>query len=255
VDLLPQELSVFGLPSLKKYQSYVNKLREQYPSITLHCGIELGDYHLVKDFATGLIGGFDFFPILGSVHFLTDHTNVAIPFPSPLSTAQILDYYESNLRLVSECDIDVLAHLGVYKRYYNNVPDESFATSLIKDIFAVMIDKGIALELNFSGLFKPYASVIPEPHFIEIYRDGRASVQSWQRYSPSGKLWQHLAGKRSDRRSPIPHQSPSSIAIRRKLLQYSSQSCWWIGYYSNRICCSFDGVCYFFIKPISNLNC
>lgn len=170
VDLLPQELSVFGLPSLKKYQAYVNKLREQYPSITLHCGIELGDYHLVNDFATGLICGFDFFPILGSVHFLTDHTNVAIPFPSPLSTAQILDYYENNLRLVSECDIDVLAHLGVYKRYYNNVPDESFATSLIKDIFAVMIDKGIALELNFSGLFKPYASVIPEPHFIELYR-------------------------------------------------------------------------------------
>ncbi len=171
VDLLPQELSVFGLPSLKKYQAYVGKLREQYPSLTLHCGIELGDYHLVKDFATGLVGGFDFFPILGSVHFLTDHTNVAIPFPSPLNEAQILDYYENNLRLVSECDIDVLAHLGVYKRYYTDVPDESFAMALVKDIFAVMIDKGIALELNFSGLFKPYASVIPEPPFIEIYRE------------------------------------------------------------------------------------
>jgi hypothetical protein len=50
----------------------------------------------------------------------------------------------------------VLAHLGVYKRYYPEAPDESFALSLIKEVFRKMISKGIALELNFSAYRKPY---------------------------------------------------------------------------------------------------
>lgn len=170
IDLLPQELSVYGLPSLKRYYSSVRDTQKRYPEVVLHCGIELGDYHLVKGFADGIISGFDFFPILGSVHFLSDHINVAIPLPHPLCKAQITDYYKQNLRLVSTCDIDVLAHLGVYKRYYTSLAIEPHAQALIKEIFQVMIERGIALEINFSALHKPYSSIIPEPRYIELYR-------------------------------------------------------------------------------------
>jgi histidinol-phosphatase (PHP family) len=171
LDLLPQELSVWGLPSLTKYSAYVQALQKEFPDITLHCGIEIGDYHLVKDFAQSLISGFDLFPILGSVHFLSDHSNVAIPLPHPLDKDQITDYYKHNLQLVSTCEIDVLAHLGVYKRYYTQTPDESHAQELIKEIFRVMIARGIALEINFSALSKPYRCVVPEPRYIELYRE------------------------------------------------------------------------------------
>lgn len=170
LDLLPQELSVWGLPSLTKYSAYVHALQKEFPTLTLHCGIEIGDYHLVKDFAQELISGFDLFPILGSVHFLSDHSNVAIPLPHPLTKAQITDYYRHNLNLVSTCEIDVLAHLGVYKRYYTESVDEAHVEGLIREIFRVMIERDIALEINFSGLFKPYQSVIPEPRYIELYR-------------------------------------------------------------------------------------
>ena len=178
VDLLPQELSLYGLPSLKKYSSYVADLQAAYPGIVLHCGVELGDYHLVQDFAYPLIEPFNFFPILGSVHFLADHTNVAIPLSAPLSKAQIRDYYENNLCLVAKCDIDILAHFGVYKRYYTYEPDESYFMPLIKDIFDVMIAKDIALEVNFSSLNKPYGCVIPEPSYIQMYRDQGGSLFS-----------------------------------------------------------------------------
>ncbi|HOH96698.1 MAG TPA: histidinol-phosphatase HisJ family protein [Candidatus Cloacimonadota bacterium] len=171
LDLLPQELSLYGLPSLNQYREYIRALQLKHPSIGLQMGIEIGDFHQVREFATNLISGFDFFPILGSVHFLSDHTNVAIPMPNKLTTHQVLDYYEQNLSLVSECDIDVLAHLGVYKRYYPEAPDESFALSLIKEVFRKMISKGIALELNFSAYRKPYKSILPDPGYLKLYSE------------------------------------------------------------------------------------
>ena len=40
----------------------------------------------------------------------------------------------------------------------------------MKDIFQVMIDRDVALEINFSSLRKPYSRLIPEPEQIELYR-------------------------------------------------------------------------------------
>nr|MDK2850653.1 histidinol-phosphatase family [Candidatus Cloacimonadota bacterium] len=171
LDLLPQEVSIFGVISLKQYVEYCQYLREKYPQITLHTGIEIGDYQLMPTYISAIISHYDFFPILGSVHFLSDHTNVAISMPHALNKDQITDYYLSNLKLVQECDIDVLAHLGVYKRYYNIPPEEDHVKNLIKEIFTVIIERGIALEINLSGLHKPYHEIIPEPKYIELYKD------------------------------------------------------------------------------------
>lgn len=178
LDLLPQELSIHGLPSLSKYRAYIKALQDKYPQVKLHMGIEIGDYHLVQDFAQNLIEGFDLFPILGSVHFVSDHLNVAIPLKKPLSHQEVKDYYLHNLKLVSNCEIDVLGHLGVHKRYYEDAPDESFALPILKDIFQVMIERGIYLEINLSSLRKPYRQVIPEPLYLQMYRDLGGSLFS-----------------------------------------------------------------------------
>ena len=178
LDLLPQELSVFGLPSLTQYTARIATLQAQYPQLRILCGIELGDYHQVRSFAFNLIKELGFQIILGSVHFLSDHINVAIPLAKPLSKAQVQDYYLQNLNLVSTCDIHVLAHLGVYKRYYPAIPDEKSVLPIIKDIFNAMIQRSIALEINYSPLRKKYPTVIPEPSFIELYRSLGGSLFS-----------------------------------------------------------------------------
>lgn len=169
LDLLPQEVSVFGLPSLSRYQQRLFKLQNDYPELTILFGIEVGDYHLVQSYAKPLLDIFHFDLVLGSVHFLSDHSNVAIPFPKPLSDAQRKDYYLHNLELVSKCDIDVLAHLGVYKRYYPELLCEKKFYPLIRDIFRVMISRNIALEINFSSLRKNYPELIPEPPLVDMY--------------------------------------------------------------------------------------
>lgn len=173
LDLLPWELSSFGCPSFRKYTQSVALLKDRYASspLRIYCGVEVGDYQLVRDQARDFISLLEFDLILGAVHFLSDHTNVAVPLRRPLDAREITDYYRQNLALVTDCDIAALAHLGVYKRYYGSIPDESHCRSLLRDIFQTMIARGIALELNFSSLRKPYGRIIPEPGQLELYRD------------------------------------------------------------------------------------
>ncbi|MBM4400038.1 MAG: histidinol-phosphatase HisJ family protein [Candidatus Cloacimonetes bacterium] len=170
LDLSPQEVTIFGIPSLKKYKKTIEHLRTQYPEIKIHCGIEVGDYQSVKDYAEPILKQMQFDLVLGSVHFIKDRVNVAIPIKEKLTPDDVLDYYEENLHLVETCQIDVLAHLGVYKRYYIETPDESHCTKVILKIFEVMIDRGIALEINYSAFRRTYQHLHPEIEQLALYR-------------------------------------------------------------------------------------
>ncbi|MEN6445769.1 MAG: histidinol-phosphatase HisJ family protein [Candidatus Cloacimonas sp.] len=169
LDLLPIEIKQYGAPSLKRYMERIKILQDSTSEVTLLCGIEIGDYQRVKEYALSLIEGYHFDLILGSVHFLKDQTNVALPLKHPLTKEQVNDYYRQNLALVTNCDITVLAHLGVYKRCYQSIPEESIHYPVIKDIFRTMIDRKIALEINYSSLRRGYPSYLPENHILELY--------------------------------------------------------------------------------------
>lgn len=171
LDLLPWELCENGLLSLKDYSQFVDELKLETPQLKIIKGIEVGDYHQVKDFASSLLAEVDMELCLGAVHFLGNQTNVAIPLPQALSKKQILDYYMQNLDLVSKCEIDVLAHLGVYKRYYKQPPNEEHALPIIKEIYQTMIQKNIALEINYSPFRKDYGACLPEPWLLELYKE------------------------------------------------------------------------------------
>ncbi|HOD17118.1 MAG TPA: histidinol-phosphatase HisJ family protein [Candidatus Cloacimonadota bacterium] len=170
LDLMPQEIAVSGLPSLQKYQKMVAEIQALYPHLKLHCGIEVGDFTEVRSQAIPLLNEFHFRPVLGSIHIILQNLNVAIPLKKKLRPTEIKAYYETNLRMVETCPIDILAHLGVYKRYYSEKPVEMHCQSLISRIFEVMIYRGIALEINYSGLRRPYKSLLPEPEYLALYK-------------------------------------------------------------------------------------
>jgi histidinol-phosphatase (PHP family) len=170
LDLAPHEITIYGLPSQTRYQANLLHLRQLYPQIRIIFGIEVGDYHLMQQYAHSIVSMMQYELILGSVHFLSNHTNISIPFSPWLTPAQITDYYEQNLCLIETCDIDVLAHLGVYKRYYPAKPDESHCLSLIDKILSTLISRDIALEINFSSYRKNYESLLPEPEYLLRYR-------------------------------------------------------------------------------------
>lgn len=168
-DLLPQEMGFFGTPSLSRYLKRLNNLISENPELIILKGIEVGDFQQHNRFAQAILDQFDFDIVLGSVHFLSDHTNLAIPIKRSLSSADLTEYFRSNLKLVETCKIDVLAHLGVFKRFFTQRPEGTEHQALIQEIFNVMIDREIALELNYACARKVYQSVIPEWDYIELY--------------------------------------------------------------------------------------
>lgn len=172
LDLYSYELTRFGLPSFARYIKQLASLKDQFASSPLRiiCGVEIGDFQRVSAYANEFLAQLDFELRLGAVHFLSDHTNVAVPLKRPLTASDHEDYYRQNLALVSACEIQVLAHLGVHKRYLTEQPDENHCRGLLADIFQVMIERRIALEINFSALRKPYGRVLPDLWQIDLYR-------------------------------------------------------------------------------------
>ena len=95
-----------------------------------------------------------------------------------LTARQIYDlvdaYYRDNLEMVSTMDIDICAHLTCVVGYFMSrhgifVGVDQFKAQ-IRQILQVIIDKGIALEVNFSNYPK---TGITSPHLwiIEMYRE------------------------------------------------------------------------------------
>ena len=173
LDLLPWELSHWGLPAFMRYIDHLRPLQSKFAPKGLRIirGVEVGDFHRVKSFADEFLAELDFELRLGSVHFLSDGTNVAIPFKRPLRKEDSEDYYKQNLTLTENCVFDVLGHLGVHKRYLTEEPPETHCEGVIRDIFSALISRNIALEINFSSLRKPYGRILPDQWQIDLYRD------------------------------------------------------------------------------------
>lgn len=169
-DFLPTEMRIYGVRPYEKYFHLLNKLKSICnPKLNVLVGAEVGEYHRVSEIADKV---FETHPPdlkIGSIHVISNGKNVSNPLSEQLTKKEVLDYYNENLNLVSHGNIDILGHLGIFKRYFPNPHDDSFATSLIVEIFRTMIAKNIALEINTSGLRKPLRELIPDPVFIKLY--------------------------------------------------------------------------------------
>jgi len=154
--------------SYQEYYDYFSALKVKYASrIEIVRGIEIGEYYKtispVKDYFGDLRPDL----ILGSIHTLFPKKDISLPFDHPLSEAEITKYYKYNLELVEKCDIDILAHLGIFARFLKH--DIKAGLPVCRDIFQVMIEKKIALEINFSGLRKSTKQFIPHFEVLDKY--------------------------------------------------------------------------------------
>jgi histidinol-phosphatase (PHP family) len=171
-DLLPSEIAVYGVPPYSKYQERIAELQQKYPEIKILLGIEAGEMHLVPMLYNQITKDRRPELLIASIHLLSDGKNTSVPFEIPLKSSETRDYYAENLKLVKLCSFDILGHLGIYKRYYKAHPlEDDECLDLVTEIFKEMIQKNIALEINFSGLRKTLHSLIPEPAHIQLYRD------------------------------------------------------------------------------------
>ncbi len=164
-------VSVYS-PWLESYFGEVEKVRLQYPQLTIGVGLEVG----YSPEAEGHIGeilrshSFDF--VIGSVHLL-DHLALTVEEESRLifggkSARQVVQrYFELLERAVKSRLFDVVGHLDIYRRYglsyYGDAIMETHQ-GLVEELLAEMGRGGIGLEINTAGWRhgqkEPYPSLV-----------------------------------------------------------------------------------------------
>jgi histidinol-phosphatase (PHP family) len=143
----------------------VNKINEKNGEVLVLRGVELGEAFWFPDAYEKIMKINEYDVVIGSVH--------AVKFPA-LSNAyystidfskvekgvieDYLDaYFDDMISMISALDFDILAHLNCPLRYikgkYKVDVDMSGYEAKIEKILHMIIEKGIALEVNTSGYF------------------------------------------------------------------------------------------------------
>lgn len=137
-------------------------------------GAEFGEPHLYRRQLEELCdsGGLDF--IMGAVHWVGDTIVAVDAFADSDVERLYYSYFDEVLKAVECGGFDVLAHFDLVKRfgvkYAGPFRLEPFREQ-IASILTVMIERGIALEVNTSGLRQPCAEPFPSLEILKLYRE------------------------------------------------------------------------------------
>ena len=170
-DLNPVDVKKFGILDLEEYINTLEYLKKKYKDkIKINIGLEIGEYHRFKSKIFKKLKNINNLDvIIGSVHRTQDDTNMSVPIDEPFKEETIHDYFNENLKIVKNPEIDILGHLGIFQRYYYKYHDNNKYNSIINNIFNYMQLNNIALEINFSGLRKNIDNLIPSIPLIKDY--------------------------------------------------------------------------------------
>ncbi len=164
--------------SLKDTEYAQNK----YKALKIYKGVELSGYYHSPQKADEFLKSLDFDLIIGSVHYAktkevdTFYSLLDFTGFSDTEIYSFLKEYFKNMKIMAEkMDFDILAHLSCPLRYLNgkynkNMTLDDFEKE-IEEILSLIIERGIALEVNTSGLSGFYKELMPKRHIIEKYFD------------------------------------------------------------------------------------
>jgi histidinol-phosphatase (PHP family) len=158
----------FGFYDHEKYSEAIDRARDLYGArIVLLKGIEFGEPHLYRnEFEKELERDYDI--VLGSMHYLGQEGFYGEKgLRDRYSLEQLWEmYFESLSEMVGFGGFDVLAHFDFPARYYG---DGSQYPTTAEDVVRELARKGIALEINTSGLRKGLARTLPGRRIIQEF--------------------------------------------------------------------------------------
>jgi len=168
--------SVTGMTEaeLESYVAYTIELQSEISNIKIKLGIE-ADWHIDnQDYLKQLLVTYNFDYVLGSVHI---H---ATPYMNTLADMNMVGIgtlaLQQNIAAVESGIFDTIAHLDVFrwlsdKERFGQWPGDYCPEdyhNLFHQLFSSMERLGIALEVNASGIYKKFKSVLPCPEVLEI---------------------------------------------------------------------------------------
>ena len=158
----------FNFYDPKRYFEKLNGLKEKYGNqIHLYAGIEFGEPHVYTDDFKQLSAlPYDF--IIGSVHWMGD----LFPGEAVKKNYSAKDFYtlywKNMMEMVIHGGFDCMGHVDFPKRYYGEI---YYSETQIKELFDLLLDKDMVIEINTSSLRKGLAETMPGKEILEIYKD------------------------------------------------------------------------------------
>lgn len=176
VSFDPEDKS-YNTFDFKDYEKEIEELSFKYKEkIKIKTGIEAGEIHLFKDEFNQYFkeNRLDF--IIGSVHNLNKKGLKANLKENGVSETYE-NYFNEVLKLVSQCDFDVLGHLDIVQRYafkIDGVYNFNMYKDIIHEILRTIISHGKGIEVNTSGL--KHNLLFPKVEILKMYKDLKGEI-------------------------------------------------------------------------------
>lgn len=159
-----------------KFRNYLQDIRNCQAKyghdLKIKTGIELCEPHLLADQYEEALQPLPLDFVLGSVHNINNQ-KLRLILKEYGSDAYSLYFNEVN-KMVSEADIDVIAHFDLMKRYgYKEYGIYSFDEyeDQIEQILRTAIERKIGLEINTSGLRSGLNDTMPSLPILKKYKE------------------------------------------------------------------------------------
>lgn len=158
------------------FSEEIERARLQFPKLTILKGLELGMQPDIPHKMTEYVQRHAFDFILGSVHTVDNlelYSNTFFVGKKPEEA--IIRYFEGLLGCLKSFEgIHVLAHFDLIRRYgkNNNIVITTYEPyyEILDEIFRLIINKGIGLEINTSGWRYGMNDFIPNNELLARYR-------------------------------------------------------------------------------------
>ena len=168
---LNPKVPTYGHMRWEAYEADFAACAQQFVGrLVLRWGIELCEPHQTPEAYRALTAQRGFDMVIGSVHNVREMKLRQLVATYGQQEAYRL-YFDELLQMVKTADIDVVAHLDLIKRYWGHPftpADLERHRPVLTEIFTVMAERQLALELNTS-MMGSLGQISPEQDVLALY--------------------------------------------------------------------------------------
>ena len=181
-DFDPRDRS-YGTLDLARYDREIAEARATAPGVRLRQGVEFTFQASLAASIQGWLAGHPWDYVVASVHLVdycdgwamvSERRAIEAYFRTHSVRQAYLPYFEEVLRAVQSGTGDALAHLDLVKRYgvevYGPLEPDGFQEE-IRTVLRALVERGMALEVNTSGLRQAPGEAYPALQVLRWYRE------------------------------------------------------------------------------------
>jgi len=142
--------------------------------LIIRAGIEIAEPHLYVQETAEVLGRAPFDYVIGSVHFVGKNFMFNGEYFQAHTANEVYGSYFAEMdRMVRTADLDIVAHFDIPARAGKPIfgYEPARYEEKIRAALKTCIERGLALDINVSGLRKPAQIIMPDPLILKWYAE------------------------------------------------------------------------------------